>query len=99
MYSVNTWDGPPGTDNCCNSGIDFASLAAAKECYRNPADFFAEVVRGTWIELVGPDVEVMRRDMPETEAEDDVSGWIKEISMQCGMGFGVGAYNEAMGYV
>ena len=96
-YSVNTWSCTPHTEDGCNTGKDFDNIAAAKACYNDPAIHFKHSLRGTWLELTGPKIHLLRRDLPEV-TDEDVGAWLKEIATQAGMGFGITGYNEVMGY-
>jgi hypothetical protein len=101
--AVNHWGSHPDNDNDdCYSGDEFDTIADAIRFYmENPTDMGVE-----YIEIDLPDetlkmynIERVRKN-PKfiPHKEDDNDDWRREIAMQEGMGRGVEAYNEAMGY-
>jgi len=98
-WEVNLWGSRPGDNDDCWTGKDFPTEAEARVAYLDPERTFSAVdMRSTvFVELVGPGVSEERRirkDLPE----DDGSYWRWEIAVQAGMGLGVEAYNDAMGW-
>jgi hypothetical protein len=102
-YSVNLWGSDPdaGNDDCW-TGVDFATREEAFAAFRNPwthvnATYFrpADVA---WIEVDGPDLHEKRRNPAYRPSRRTDDGWRQECAMQAGMGMGVEAYNDAMGY-
>jgi hypothetical protein len=102
MFSVNLWGSDPEEENDdCHTGEDFATLEEAEACFQNPWDTFSKsYYRGCThtIELDGPEVYKTRLNASFKPSEDNDSAWQREQAMQAGMGFGVEAYNEIMGY-
>lgn len=113
-YSVNLWGSLPArrNDDCWtghNYGSERAARAAMDILLRG--DLPAGWSKGlgptllqdtTYIELDGPDVHEERKTPWAAKAEsyhrrgDD--DWRHERAMQAGMGLGVDAYNEEMGW-
>ncbi len=102
-YSVTLWTDTPGETDTCNTGEDFAT---EKEARLALADMDAHFPHGwdvPYILLDGPGVnEVTCRTATlkrfQREKEADQRAWQREIAMEAGMGMGVHAYNDAMGY-
>lgn len=111
LYSVNLhYEDPedPDSDGCA-TGHDFATLEEARAevvallngtstVFRMP--YYNDV---PWIEIDGPDVnEVTRRPKLiaklQREREEDDRAARREQAMEAGMGLGIHAYNEVMGY-
>jgi len=100
-YSVNLWGSKPGTDDDCWSGAEFDTEAEARACYLDPwPHFYPHAKRETaWVELDGPDIHEERRNHSfQRRRRDDGDDWRREQAMQAGMGLGVEAYNDAMGW-
>lgn len=109
-YSVNVWGSHPddGNDDCWN-GDDFASLAEAEaEFAKDPDcdshDQYVELAVGTRDGRRMVDVESLkvrkvagRKGSYIGDTSDD-DEWRREQAMQAGMGMGVDAYNDMMGY-
>jgi len=93
----------------CATGEDFATLEEAQACL---ADFLAG--KSThfntsyyndvpYIELDGPEVNLVIRQpkliaLKKREREEDDRMARHEMAMEAGMGLGIHAYNEVMGY-
>lgn len=109
-YHVNLWGCKPGDDDACHTGEEYASRDEAEQVYGFPCtEFPAVYFRGgdgseLWVELDGPDVHYercLRQADPALQrrvAEREACQWRNERAMQAGMGMGVQAYNDAMGY-
>jgi hypothetical protein len=101
-FAVNLWGSHPGDSNDdCWVGVEFATLAEA----RHAADNWREISRfdmstTTHVQIDGPGVhEVLKVAEPRIDRRaDDDRAWQREIAMEAGMGFGVNAYNDAMGW-
>jgi len=112
MYSVNLWGSHPDEDNDdCWTGSDFDTREEALDCYANPASHFRpcdlrsvthiELARGTRDNNVDGVVTDKVRRLPKAKRAkrvDDDREWQHEFANQAGMGLGVAAYNDAMGY-
>jgi len=112
-YSVNLWCSHPNAGNDdCSTGVDFDTREEAEQVFhaknpiamlaaasQNPARFASSYHNIPFIELDGPDVYLVRQinTMPKRQRDEDRE-WRREIAMQAGMGLGVEAYNEAMGW-
>ncbi len=101
-YAVSLWGSCPdaGSDDCW-CGVDFDTKAEAEAAYRNPstidaAGFGRTLTEAIWIEVAGPDIVKHRRLRPDAPSGN--SDWRREHAMQAGMGLGVDAYNDAMGW-
>jgi len=110
-YSVNLWGSNPddGNDDCW-CGENYPTLLDALVAYQNPEATFSDetsyawITANAWIEIDGPDIHE-HRELPafdpvvaEKEARRDARAWQREQAMQLGMGLGVDAYNDAMGW-
>ena len=97
LYSVNFWGSHPDDENDdCYEAEGFATLEEAH------AVFAAEVSDRdvAYVELDGPDVYDIRKNpihRPRRRDSSDLE-WRNEFAMQQGMGLGIDAYNDAMGY-
>lgn len=100
-FSVLLWGSHPDNGNDdCQSGTDFATLEEAERAYDAPvSDPYV-----AFVELTGPGVHRVRPNLAydakavaRQRALDDAE-WRRERAMQAGMGLGVEAYNEEMGY-
>lgn len=100
MYSVNLWCSKPWTNDDCNTGDDFETLAEAEAVFANPtAHFKASSLRYTaWFELTGPDVDKERQNPDYKVERSNDDEWRSEYAMQAGMMGGCDAYNDAYGY-
>lgn len=94
-YCVNHWGSHPDDDNDdCWTGWDFATLAEARIKYdEHPKDPSTR-----FVELDGPDVNEVRRVPGSKARRSNNDDWKHEIAMQAGMGLGIDAYNDEMGY-
>jgi len=106
-YTVSLWWDKPGETDTCMTGADFGTEKEARLALADlPATFSSFSARDLdvpYILLDGPNVhEVTERTeavkrLQRERAEDDRAAR-HENAMQCGMGMGVHAYNDAMGY-
>lgn len=105
-WSVCLWESHPDNGNDdCSTGADFATEAEARACVENlDATFDAVYYRSTpYVELDGPTANevTIRPDalrLQRREAKSDDREWQRERAMQAGMGLGVEAYNDEMGW-
>jgi hypothetical protein len=100
-YTVNEWGSHPelGNDDC-SRGQDGLTLEQARAILAaGVSDIFIE-----YLQLDGPDVhEVVKNPTYNARARAAAGAasdteWRREIAMQAGMGLGVEAFNEEMGY-
>lgn len=108
-FSVTLWDTHPDKeeDTCC-TGIDFATLEEAEDCYQNIEKHFSYGAPGgmrywtntPYVMLDGPNVHKVRKrpGIKEYNSSQDDEMARREYAMQQGMGLGIDAYNEAMGW-
>ena len=97
VYAVNYWGSKPGTDDDCYTGIDFDTRKQAEEAFEAPVSkSFNTCV--AWVELDGPDVHKERQNPDYRPQPDNDDDWRREIAMQAGMGLGIQAYNDYMGF-
>lgn len=109
--SVSVWLSEPGLNDDCMMAIDFHDAFEAEKCYRDPVGyggkhdlpaFVAECLRpGRWIEIDGPRERYASRRLSSelvVDRDDGDDDWHREQAMQLGMGLGIDAYNDAMGY-
>ncbi len=102
-FSVTLWDTHPDLEeDTCNTGIDFATLEEAKAAFHNIEPHFPGLSQGYWrhtpfVMMDGPGLrEVRQREgIKPRQERDEVD---HEFAMQQGMGLGIQAYNEAMGF-
>ncbi len=107
-YSVNYYCSHPdaGNDDCetghCFVTKNEALEAFAKAPYTDYESSGGFIQRIAYIQLDGPDVHEVRKNpehIPQRKSRDDFDAeWRREIAMEAGMGLGVDAYNDAMGY-
>lgn len=105
-YSVCLWLTHPDQENDdCMTGDDFATEAEARAVMANLSGHFNMVYHRdcAFVELDGPDVhEVVERPgvakRARKEAAEDDAAERQERAMQAGMGLGIDAYNEEMGW-
>lgn len=99
--NLGTWK---GNDTCWMAG-DFASEKEARLAMADLDAHFHKSHRDCpYILLDGPNglheitcrTDVLKR--VQRKQEDDNRAWQREIAMEAGMGMGVHAYNDAMGY-
>ena len=113
MYEINLWGSKPGTNDDCWTGIDMASRCDALSAFRDLEGLTVHLDRQVsrariegselWIEISGPDVREERCISKETEAyriREAASERAdqRQYAMEMGMGLGISAYNDAMGY-
>lgn len=96
-FSVNHWGSHPDADNDdCHTGADFDTLEEAKasDLYKAGAFYIR------WIELDGPGIYEVRENPAYSAKECRIQDNLErnEFAMQQGMGLGLAAYNEAMGW-
>lgn len=105
-YGVNLWGSRPGTNDDCWAGHDYTNRAAALGAYDDPFGgcyfhvSYNDPHRELWVELAGPGLHEVRciwKGDAKVQGEPDLE-WQREIAMQAGMGLGVDAYNDEMGY-
>lgn len=102
-YTVTLWMTNPDVDDNddCMSGMDFATVEEARECFNDVTAHFAFACYAgvPFVMLDGPGAhEVRMRSKRALRAEDDGGEWQREIATQAGMEGGCDAYNDAMGY-
>ncbi len=104
-YSVLQWGSHPdlGNDDC-HTGEDFDDLDEALKAYQTEeADPFVEYIEIDGLseeELHKLNMTRLRRN-PNYSASverDSDEDWRRARAMQAGMGLGIDAYNEEMGY-
>jgi hypothetical protein len=106
-FSVTLWWDKPGETDTCMTGVDFSTEKEARLALADlPATFSAFKPRELdvpYILLDGPGVhevtcrtEALKRS--ERERKEDERMARSENAMQQGMGLGIHAHNEAMGY-
>ena len=105
-YRVNLWGSKPGSNDDCHTGEDFATLAEADAAYWHPEDhftpwhYFCDIDYDLWIEIEGTDGYHAARQIhaARTSKVGRDNAWRREIAMEAGMGMGIDAYNDTMGY-
>lgn len=101
-FAVNCWCSHPdeGNDDCLR-GEDFDSLEEAEKAYDAQVTdryiAFVELVGPSGLHKVRPNPGYDAKAVARERARDDAE-WRREEAMQAGMGLGVEAYNEVMGY-
>ena len=112
QYSVNYWGSHPDQDNDdCYTGEDFKTKEEALAYFNGevqdppnrPGYYYSCVA---FIEIDGLEdselaelgIERVRKNPNYKPEKDDFSADRSEYAMQQGMGLGIDAYNEAMGY-
>jgi hypothetical protein len=108
-WSVLFWQSHPdcGNDDCV-SGDDFGDEAEARACFvRSPleceaAKWAGRPMRGIgFVQLIGPGISEVRANpdlIPFPADDDDEGAWRRERAGQAGMGLGIDAYNDEMGW-
>lgn len=100
-YTVCLWGSHPDAGNDdCHTGDDFATLDEARAAFEAWDTHFAagSVLSTTHVELDGPDVHEVKQ-VRAKRADDYIDAhWRHEMAMEAGMGLGIDAYNEVMGY-
>ncbi len=87
---------PDENNDDCWFGADFSNVHSALECFRE--EHFDSGV--AYIELDGPDIHQLRKNphhKPRSREREDAADRSERV-MQAGMGLGVEAYNDEMGY-
>ena len=93
-YNVSEWGSRPDAENDdCYTGADYDTIEEARAAFLGPCTD-TDV---HWVQLDGPDVHEMRRNGGYRKPADD-DDWQRESAMQAGMGLGVDAYNDSLGY-
>ena len=114
LYEVTLWGSRPGTNDDCETGIAFETLAEARRCFDEPKRYFnLDCVSTAYIALSrnyslngksfadelavrqNPDYDADRAARSEKQYEEMAR---REQAMQAGMGMGIDAYNDYMGY-
>ena len=104
QYSVSYWGSHPDSDNDdCFTGHDFGTRQEAEAFFQGPVQdppnmpgYYYRCV--AFVEIDGPDVHDVRANPAFRKERIDNSAERSEFAMQQGMGLGIDAYNEAMGY-
>lgn len=108
-FVVALWGSKPGTEDDCWTAADFATLEEARAAFDDVElsefDDLFKASPGTyrstaWIELDGPGVHEERRnpDFAPTDPGNWEAEWQQERAHQAGMGLGIQAYNDEMGW-
>jgi len=102
-FCVSAWSDTPGETDTCSMGVDFSTEVEARECLAQFSARFPWTKDLPYLLLDGPDVhEVTTRTLQlkrsQREQERDEREARSEQAMQAGMGMGIHAYNDAMGY-
>lgn len=97
-YYVNYWGSYPGENDDLNQGFDFTSSAPARELFDSEITSPSMRACTAYIELTGPGVYELRKNPHFRPSKDDYSDLRREQAMQAGMGMGIDAYNDYMGY-
>jgi hypothetical protein len=102
-YTVNLWACKPGTDDLCCCGVDVESKEEALEIYNASEarfqNYFLHMFDPEiWVEILGPDIEEERLLYNRASSPDNDDDWRRERAIQAGMGMGIDAYNDNMGY-
>jgi hypothetical protein len=101
MFSVNYWGSKPGTNDDCHTGDDFATREEALKAFGSDPSAVIPWLKSrdvAWVELDGPGIHRERENPAYVATPDDDSADRAEFAMQAGMGLGIQAYNDAMGY-
>jgi hypothetical protein len=100
-YAVNHWCSHPNLQNDdCQTGEDFPTLEEAEEAFaKGSTDYAVEFIQlaGPGVGKIAPnpnyDARRVARERRQADREER-----REQAMQAGMGLGVEAYNETMGW-
>lgn len=107
MYTIALWWANPDLDNdACETGMDFPTREEAEECWRhivgtkNTEPYMKFRGPDLWIEIDGPDVNKSQQvyGRTPTEIRQEEENERREFAMEMGMGLGIDAYNDAMGW-
>ena len=100
-YAVRYFQSHPdeGNDDCI-TGDEYATLAEAEAVFASPPRWAdGKPIPCEWVVLEGTGGDRRLRRNPDwTRTPDDDDEGLREHAMQAGMGLGVAAYNDAMGY-
>ena len=107
-YNVDLWCSHPcEDDDSCMSGANYvdrdkalADFNMVKEAMeRGDARCFGALLRNIeWLIADGHDLDLEFRNPNYNPEPDYDDGWAEEIAHQAGMGMGIDAYNDHMGY-
>lgn len=105
-YVVDLWGCEPMTDDCCNTGADFATRDEAEAAFKQVCEALERGERvwhsscreTGWVVLDGPDTHREYTVKAYSPEPDDCDDWRREQAMQAGMAFGCDGYNDVMGY-
>jgi hypothetical protein len=104
-YMVNLWACKPWTDDLCCCGVETESKEEAMAIYLNPEGSgrfkkYFSIIHDpeVWIEIVGPDLDECRMLYKRASTPDTDDDWKREMAIQAGMGLGIEAYNDEMGW-
>lgn len=100
-FAVNLWGSHPDAGNDdCHTGDDFDTLDEALAAADNVVKHFGKSYDHSvaYIEIDGPDFHENRKNLRFKPSLDDDSAERSERAMQAGMGLGIDAYNDEMGY-
>lgn len=107
LYSVTLWNDIPIDTDTCMTGDDFETEIEARLVIANIDAHFSfakmKASNAPYIMLDGPGIQeiICRKDMLiRLKNEHDFYNKTrqKEIAMEAGMGIGIDAYNDIMGY-
>ena len=100
-YQVNLWGSDPdlGRDECW-TGVDLPTPERAREVFHEPSAYLEQQIRlntgELWLHVPELGLKRQIRKAPRQEEHDD--SWQREQAHQAGMGLGIDAYNDTMGY-
>lgn len=109
-FTIELWGSHPDSGNDDHwTGFDFDDRQSADEALNNPheSEFADELRHISYLELCEVSKENGKEYVERLEVRsidrkssqpDNMEDWKHEISMQAGMGIGVNAYNDHMGY-
>jgi hypothetical protein len=107
MYTLSIWCSHPDSGNDdCNTAEDFETYEDAKAALASLSDYFSarSLTGARWVRIDGDD-EQSTHKLPEeyqhrADRYDAQQRYAeqREYAMQQGMGLGVAAYNDAMGW-
>lgn len=96
-FVVSFWGSHPNDENDdCFEGADYSSAVPAIEAFQEEC-FDSSIA---YVMIDGPGINQIRKNphhKPSRRDADDAE-WRSERAMQAGMGLGVEAYNDEMGY-
>ena len=110
-YEVSLWGSRPGIDDDCWTSEKFETLAEARDCFDDPWSTFSEAhenAETAYVALTRNYLLAGRNYADELGVWQNPgfaprlvasnNDWRTERAMQAGMGLGVQAYNDEMGY-